>query len=892
MTLCNPISLSKERRVKNILELSDFWQTQPNIKKRFTDKFTGYNENSSLEAMKWFIEQRLELPFDSDTPFNEGHFRRMKTEIKAYNFFMGSKFNNLAFAVPEGISKQDPIARKFYTRLNSILDRERVHVNSIMTHNKKIGRLLIDAYTSEHKIGRVDKFLGKNAITELRGIRDKMVDAGPNDPVFTEYIKSMKDFEKSDNGKIIRQFQELIHMTNGEFQKAKSSTVKEIYNPHVYQAVKESRQMLNQMGVAYVNGLKGFRQLIALKYTNQPNWKKAAKSNNKAFKMLEEINGYINQMENYLNIKPGKPGSKERKIWEAQEGYFPHMTFETIVELKNKIGNAVDSNKGNKDSNFNEIVGMIKSTVNMNQVPDHVKGRNPSLQRFWEVDPTFVLNEYGHQAINFNKTVHTQVNYLNSLRHIPRTDMQFVKGMKRFIDEEYAVFTEGTSKRPAWANKAAMTLNAFQTARTMGLNITGAVKNAASAVNYYTRVGFSAISTTRKAMEHDPAFNKIISGVEREAGFLFTDAAKELYSEGLITRDQFKTGEIEFNPVTGKITMDGNPLRDSLAKASSFTLDKLLYFHRLTENHQRKWMFRTAFHQKYKHLTDNGYDTVRATEFSKNFALKMVNGWAYEYAAHAKAKAVRGEGRTIDEMEDGTITSKLKGAAGAGSEVAFHLLHYPLSLMESQWGTMKGAHKSLLAKQDFGEMEDMHHILRYSGMMGLIGLVSASVNIDFTNIIENETAERLGRVMDDLTQYDNPEKGTFGLMSEFTGPTLGMLKYGAIMGGIIDMEHSDLNKIIFGNVDFADPTDSQAERYSAYQWSTFWGVAKNKSIPALKTGRGRDLITHYLKLYPSKWTKAGHEKIFGVQPSKKKAPKNPTDVQRALQVLDTLDRLR
>ena len=56
--------------------------------------------------------------------------------------------------------------------------------------------------------------------------------------------------------------------------------------------------------------------------------------------------------------------------------------------------------------------------------------------------------------------------------------------MRRFIDEQYTVFTQGTSGRSDWANKAVTTLNAFQTARTMGINITGAVKNAASAIHF------------------------------------------------------------------------------------------------------------------------------------------------------------------------------------------------------------------------------------------------------------------------------------------------------------------------------------------------------------------------------------------------------------------------
>ena len=331
----------------------------------------------------------------------------------------------------------------------------------------------------------------------------------------------------------------------------------------------------------------------------------------------------------------------------------------------------------------------------------------------------------------------------------------------------------------------------------------------------------------------------------------------------MITKKDLESGKIEFDPLTGNITMEGNKYSDVLKKAGKWTLDNGLYFHRLTENSQRKWMFRTALHRKYTQLVNDGYPPDKAQRFSTAYALKMVNSWAYEYAAHAKSKAVRGEWRTVEEIEGSSISRKLiEGSAGAGSEVAFHLLHYPMSLFETHYDALKGIHKSLLARQGL-ESEEIQYAMRYAGVSGLVALGSVLTNIDFSNIIENESVDRLSRVVADLTQYDNPDRGTFGLMGEFTGPTLGTIKHLMIANEIIDIDDNTLNKILFGNVDFSDPNDSMAERFNAYQWSTFWGTTKNKIAPAIAAGRGRDLLTHYLKLYPNTWTKKGHEAIFG-----------------------------
>ena len=40
----------------------------------------------------------------------------------------------------------------------------------------------------------------------------------------------------------------------------------------------------------------------------------------------------------------------------------------------------------------------------------------------------------------------------------------------------------------------------------------------------------------------------------------------------------------------------------------------------------------------YYGVGNDGYNKQKAEVFSTEFALKMVNSWAYEYAAHAKAK--------------------------------------------------------------------------------------------------------------------------------------------------------------------------------------------------------------------------------------------------------------
>jgi hypothetical protein len=876
MGLCNVTNKTKEKRMSDMSDMYNYWISKKHIVDRFTDGRIGYNAEASAKNMKFLIEQRLEKPWDSDSPLTDADYRRIKVEIDAYDKALSGKFANFAFLVPEGISKQDPTARKFYLRLNEILDYERVQVNKVLTSNSYIANHMLDAYISEFG---TTKRKGDLAMKELKQLRKEMSEADPNEHVQAEFVNKIEEFVNSDQGRTIKQFIDLVHMDNDTFTEARKPSYRNEqgdlvnFNSHVYKAVEVARQNLKSMSGVYINGLKGLQKIVSLKYTNNSDIK-AAKANKDANRMIEIIE------ESITDIEKGN----------ERGGYFPQVQFDTMMQIKDRLSKAMNANIINRDYAFSDMVDNVIAKIDINKIPAHAQKKNPLLEKYWEKDPLMVLKEYGDQASQFNKTINTQITYLEALKNLPKSDTEFQKGLRRFIEEEYTVFTRGTTGRADWANQAVTTLNAVQTARTMGINITGAVKNAASAIHFYSRVGLSSLTNARKAMNHDVQFQKMIKKSEEESGFLFTDAAQELYTEGLITRKDLQSGKIEFDPLTGKIMMENTPVQDMLKKAGQWTIDKGLFFHRLTENNQRKWMFRTALHRKYSQLVNDGYSPDKAKNFAQSYALKMVNSWAYEYAAHAKSKLVRGEWRTVEEIEGKTIQKKLEGVLGATSEVSFHLLHYPMSLMESHYDALKGIHKSLLARQGLGS-EEIQYAMRYAGVSGLVALASVLTNTDFSNIIENESVDRIKRIVDDLTEYDNPDRGTFGLMSELTGPTLGTIKHLMIANEIIDIDNNDLNKILFGNVDFADPNDSMAERYNAYQWSTFWGTTKNKIYPAIQAGRGRDLLTHYLKLYPNTWTKQGHSMIFGKKTKKKKRRSSrPANVDRALAVLEGMRR--
>ena len=431
--------------------------------------------------------------------------------------------------------------------------------------------------------------------------------------------------------------------------------------------------------------------------------------------------------------------------------------------------------------------------------------------------------------------------------------------------EEYLVANDvGKEQRPEWVNSTVRIVNGFQTARTMGLNVTGGVKNAGSVVHFLSKVGRKAIVGSKQAYNGNQKLRTIVDRVEQEAGFLFTPGESAILMEGLVGRDGYKRSDLKFDQSKGQYVYRDESVRDLIDKSANKTLGTLLTFHRWTENGQRRFMFRTSFIQKYQELIATSNLEPRVAErFAKNFALKMVNGWAYEYAPFAKNKYVRGDGYIVDEIgETYVVANHLKPVS---QRIAFHLLHYPMSLLETHISELKGAGQSIKAGNF--DSPEMRYLMNYAGVFGMIQLGSILMNANLNNILENETLNRISRIYRDLYDYDNDDRATFGLLSEVTGPTVGHLKYLSIVSGLTKLD-TPAKKILLGNVDYTDDTEA-TRRYRDYQYSTEFGRFKHKTWKALRDGRSSDLFYNYLLLYPEPWIKSARKKI-GLKKSKSK----------------------
>ena len=879
MSLVPCISPSQiDMNTKRINLLFSRWSNKRNIRKRFTNDNDIFNKEIAKRNLKSWAQDILEVPFVPEYTLTNKQVSRLEVAMDSYNRDLNGRFRNIAglFATPRGLARLDPTSNKFLMKLENMKNYERNRVSFLEFSTQEIRDIMLSAHI---KKGMGSKLFGNKSYKTFRKKRNDIFNA-KDEVAEVDAYNEVKKFLNKDEGKLLDQYNRLIRLRSkskkgetSELRKAIAegyvhtdpSTLKEetvYYDPQISEAVLATHELLDKMGNVNIKSFDRIQDIITHKFS---------RFDNKHLQLVDMLDAASKRI---------------RKGIEAGN-YFPKVTLETMHQIRQRLESILPENDpGKLIQELSDLTTVTEKILSdLNNIPENTKASSQSnLNVMWETDPFVVIEKYSRDAIQFNKNIHIQASYLEAMRDVPTRDTPFLQGMRSFIIEEYAVATEGARRRPEWVNDMVRNINGFQTARTMGLNVTGGVKNFLSISHYLSKVGVGNVINANRLYQDD-VIKTITDKVEKEEGFLFTPRDSAIIMEGTIGRDKYKDSELRFNDEEGQFYYKDVRLRDMMENMKDKSLSKLLFFHRLTENYQRKKMFRTSFILKLHQLRSSGMmneagePDAASIRFAKNFALKMVNGWAYEYAPFAKNKYVRGsQDIIVDEIGESYIVKKSVG--GGISEIAFHLLHYPLSLFETHISELKGAKQSILAGQynlkvnpfsEKGNAEwspELQYLLRYAGMFGLIQLSSILLNVNFNNILENETIDRIARIEKDLLEHDSKEAATFGLLSEFTGPTIGHLKYFSIAKGLVDMD-DPLTRVMLGNVNYAENTEDVL-KYTDYQWSTEYGRLKNKILPALRDGRGVDVLRHYLALYPSSWIKSARRHIGLKKPSTSK----------------------
>ena len=882
-------------------------------------KVHGESEHSR-KSFEEFGEMILGKPVNDYFLLDKGELARFDIELRQYDHKISKGFINRfedAFFVQEGISQKDPVARFFYKELHKATNFERVLLSKAAGYQKSVARLMQDAYINNGFQGRW-KF-GNKYFERLEELAHK-IKTSDNESDKISYENDLNDLVAVDQkvfgpSSLLGQFKDLMKITNAEFENPKlrvrdqaGQKTDQRYDPDVFLAASAARGLTNEMGAVTISGLRHMKEAVR--------WKLLGTNDPEAFTR----NGY-DSIEKAIDEAIGRV---ERGI--EKGGYLPGYVMGDMIKIKESMSGFMGNQSTTRRIMEKELTVMEKalSSLSKEAIPDHAKPLQEKIAEKYEESPLFILQQYASDAVAFNKLSYTQARYLESMKRLSESkDVEWVRGMRKWIDEEYQISTEGLTSRDDWINNSVRTMMGVQVVRTMGLNFTGAVVNATSIQFAAAQLGFGKILNARHQYMNGTTATRekwrdIVNRVEERSGFLFNDVAAELVSEGLLPAEGINRSKYSYSPETGEILFEGSPLLNKMKNMGNWTVEKGLVFHRITENWTRKWMFRTAFMEKFEQLTSNpeyinhmeygGQQGVKGQGYkaaelkSADWALEFVNKFAYEYAIHAKPKVARGI-PAVDVYGDKVITAKVK--AGALGQLAFQLTHYPFSLMQQQSKLLRGGVNALRAGQY--NASELSYLYRYFALFSALQVGSILLNSDLNGMIPNETIEKFKQIEDDIMTPLDPkdDKMTYGLLSEFTGPTLGHMKFAVMASGVLGEDPSYIQQMLLGNVDYAK---DEQDKYKWYQLSTEVGRWKTKIAPAIADGRGIDVFRHYFRMYPGELPYPGFDfttkdarhfigkqlgiKAFKKKPKKKKKKRqtglNPSDVLSSLDKIDLM----
>ena len=864
MSLCLPVTEKEIERYKQLSKLKNLFDGETirdvDGKTRVGDfaieKSYGRSNESGSQMFNEIVWRSTYKPVEAYSNFRDSDFRRIANEIQKES----NRINNpkLSFLekygfVKRGVMRKYAVTNLFNKAINEITNFERTKFSMFTYRNRTVSSFLrLEAIKrgdqtkwspgikTEKDLDILERKLAETLSNSAQA-RKTNKNIVENDIKANKIRQEIVDLLKTKGGEVLKDFVDYMELSDRSGDLINKRTG-EKFSSNIIKAGEAARKMLDEMGGVFMTGLSKHKDVINQAFLNT--------SNPTNLESLTPIGQRIKRYRKKIDeqIKAIKEGIETND-------YFPHFIMESMINIERKTDAIEAENSMAKtreidlvkaDRHLEELESIFsKMRQDLNKSPQEVKQRKKQAYDNYLQNPLAVLRKYGNDAIAFNKNQHLKDIYLQTLRKMPANG-EAAEAMRKYVTDTYELADKGFTERPQWVNKAVRTITGLEFLSKIGFGVGTAVRNTMSGMYYLQGLG------NRKFADYmrnwvDPANKKTreeISKIEEEQGFLFRDLAEELYTEGMLPTKgvRIKDVDMKLDEATGKMRFsykEGTYWK-SLDTALSYATGKGAILQRVTENLLRKHMFRSAYMIKRNELKDLGYSDSQGKKTSRLFALDMVNKYAFEYAAHQKAPIAGGS----------------KSALGSVGQVAFQFMHYPMSFLQQQSEILRNSGESIKARQ--WDNPDLMIPVRYGALYLFTQLLSGVFNRDLNRLMENDTIDRIKNINDVLNGEEDDVVGR-----GYIGPFVGDLFFYATLNDVVKLPENDFVNLVVGYNDAGNQTDEQ-------KTSRIWGTLNvelskwvNKNIPLFRSGRGGSILMHELGLYPRKWTKELHKKIFG-----------------------------
>ena len=836
-TFCAPVDtkiaeqLGNLRKLFNGEKIIDIDGKQQFVGNKIKDTYTSTSEAFGRKMFDEIVWRATYKPaVDNFNGFTDADFRRIKNEIiKESKNLNNPRLGVLErlFGVKRGVMSKFAVTSWMNKNINIATNYERTQYSHYIGANIAISKFLRTAIIAK---GGQSKFRpGIKTAKQLENFERKLTLelSNPKSQASVERVQQIRDemfklFE-TEGGEVINEFREYLETSPTKVGREKigeDEVGKPIYRDktrvlrttqdgklvpfsnNVELAGQIARDTLDKMGRVMVNGLGQHKKVVRLAFLN------SLSSDALIGKVGERVRKYEERIDE--NIKAINEGIKGGD-------YYPHYLMESFMKIENIMEQDRAALIGNYEKNLTSLENIVSNVRQNLGTPKSAKHRKNQPYDNYMKNPLGALRKYSLDAINFNRVNYIKQIYLQGIQRLPK-NAESSEVLRKYVDDIFTLAEKGYTERPAWVNKTVRVLTGYEFLSKIGFGIGTAARNTMSGLYYVQSVGnreFAKYLMEWNRPENDVVRKKIES-VEEEQGFKFEDMSSPLFTEGLLPTEGVRVRDVDI--VVGR---DGQPKLSYKDKYNQLIRGEGKQYD--LEGKETK----TKDSEKYK---------VNADKRARQYALDIVNKYAFEYSASQKAPVLGG-------------TSKTAGAAG---QVIGQFFHFPFSFLQMQSEILRKSKDATIARQ--WDSPDLLIPLRFAGLYMFTTLMSGVFNVDFHTLMENDTVERIK----DLYDVANGEEDVKG--RGYVGPAVGDLFFLASLNDFIELPDNAVKDLIVGYNDAYELTDDEKRSRLLSTLNVELSKQVTRNYKALQNGTIWNVMMHEFGLYPKGWTRELRQK--------------------------------
>ena len=619
------------------------------------------------------------------------------------------------------------------------------------------------------------------------------------------------------------------------------------------------------------------------------------------FGVNKRIDSVINRMkylgqidsDDVMGLQKVKKRMEEKYMPKYEQGFYPHYVKSLNAEFMDGMMKHFDDLQLSVNSRDKSDKRSIKEVIkDMNLYMDkHTEARAKNLEtgKFgynYSRDFLNSVKNYVDDVNRFNFTSYMDghmLDALTSVEQIYKTNGSakgYGKNLVDFITDMHMATNGDTSVSPntrAWMR----TVLGMEFVSKLGINPRSAARNWFQRMLDYVTWGPVQISKSKDYLKtinlgKDINAADYIDSVLKDNGLLYDEVSPEFLQTGLrAPTSMFKI--VEWNDDAQKFEKVKVSRIEKVSEKVSWLAGKSSWLHRKAENANRKHTFKVAYAQMHKQLDSSMHRTALAEkgltpaqidnkvrQASERYAIQSTVMNHFDYADYAKSKAMR---------------SKVGRFALQFQHYAFEFYERNAKILrESKYDISEGKFYG----KDAGGLSQAYRMGFFYFLAPLIA--SAYTGVDFSNLIEHDTSQRLKQwgtfFLGDDDEVAEAFYGKGPLISTFGGPITSDIIDIGVMMDLIDLDEDSLLTLVAGLENY-DPYKGSSDVSKKLRiLNTFLGRAYERHIPQLRKGRIGWSLQQELGLYPTAEARKAKKKA-----DKLRKQLVPSDIEQALKAL-------